>query len=93
MWVQALVEECEAEGEPVRIMTLLNRVANRFRFESWSAKNAQKKVILRLITKLLHQGRLARVGRKYVTVPASKEKFDAWVRSTLEPLDLPEPQI
>jgi len=88
-----MLEECEREGEPILIMRLLNQVANRFTFESWTAKNAKKRELLKLITVMLRQGRLARVGRRYVTVPATKEKFEAWVRSALAPLDLPEPQI
>jgi hypothetical protein len=93
VWVRTILEECELEGEPILTMRLLNQVANRFTFQSWTEKQAKKRELLRLITVMLHQGRLGRVGRRFVTIPASNQKFKEWEQVTLEPLDLPEPQL
>ena len=74
-------------------MTLINRVASRYQFPSWTVKVARKRELLKMISVMLRQGRLERWGRKHVTIPQTDEKFKSWIASATKSIDLPDPML
>lgn len=72
------------------ITTLVNSAASWSSFTTRSARELKKIELFRLIGKLIRTGRLQRVARKFVTIPATDERYQAYLASATCGIELPK---
>ena len=91
-WTTLVFEHLQSD-EPVRIVNLVNMVARHGNFSCRSDRETGKIVLLKLVGKLIRTGRLDRVRRRFVTIPASDERRRAYLEKFSGPLNFPAPQV
>jgi hypothetical protein len=92
-WTEWLLDTLNREGEPMRITTLVNATVKKGNFIERSSREAKKVELFKLIGRMIRSGRLQRVARKNVTLPASDEPYRAYLAKFAAPIDLPKPNI
>jgi len=91
-WTTAVMEILKSHGQtPIRITTLVNRAVQKENFRHRKDRERQKRNLLILTCRLIKMGRLDRVQRKYVKLPASDHRFNAYLDSIAG--DLPRPEL
>jgi len=92
-WTQLVFETLNLEDEPLRITTVVNEVAAWGGYATRSEREGKKIELFKLIGKLVRIGRLQRVGRRYVTIPANDDKYQAYLAQAAAAVELPEPCV
>jgi hypothetical protein len=91
-WASLALEVVQRNGgEPIRITTVVNSMARVFHFTSRADREAKKLQFLKLVGKLIREGRLERVARKFVNTPLTDERHRAYLAKWAAPLNLPPP--
>lgn len=93
-WVSLVFEVLERNGgEPMRITSVVNSMARVCRFTARVDRDAKKIHFLKLVGKLIREGRLERVARKYVNTPLTDERHRAYLARWSAPINLPRPSV
>jgi hypothetical protein len=92
-WCEWLIETLDLEGQPMLITRLVNSAASWSTFTNRSERELKKIELFRLIGKLIRAGRLQRVARKFVTLPAEGKKGPAEPPKVTPLIGLPPPSI
>jgi hypothetical protein len=93
-WTEWLLETLSFDGQPMLITRLVNSVVVWGNFSVRSEREMKKVELFRLIGKLIRMGRLERVARNYVTIPATDQRYRAYLASLAPPtVEFPKPNI
>jgi hypothetical protein len=93
-WVKLVIETLRDNGdEAMRITSVVNKTVQHWRFAARSDRERKKIELFRLVGKLIRMGRLERVGRKFVNIPLTDERYQAYLAKVSLPIDLPRPNV
>jgi hypothetical protein len=93
-WPNLLIEIVQgSKGDAMRITSLVNAAVRNWHFAERSDREKKKIEILKLIGKLIQTGKFERIGRKYVNIPASDDKYRSWLTSFTQPNELSMPNV
>jgi hypothetical protein len=93
-WPKLIFESLRDNGdEPMRLTSVVNKTVRHWHFAARSDRERKKIELFKLVGKLIRMGRLERVGRKYVNIPATDERYQAYLAKAASPIDLPKPNV
>ncbi|MGA2248450.1 MAG: hypothetical protein ABSH48_26065 [Verrucomicrobiota bacterium] len=93
-WTEIVFEILKANGdEPVRITTVANESLKWGKFTNRGERVGHKKMMFRVVGRLIRCCRLDRLHRKFVTIPSSDTRRQAFLAEAAKPLNLPPPSI
>lgn len=92
-WTEIIIETLKIEDGPMPITALVNAAAKWGDYSTRTDREKRKIQLFKLIGKLIRIGRLQRVGRRYVTIPANDDKYQAYLAQAAIPVELPEPNV
>jgi hypothetical protein len=92
-WTEWILETLAFDGQPMLITRLVNAVVTWGNFSGRAQRQSKKVELFKVVGKLVRVGRLERVARKYVTLPATDERYRAYLAKSAVSIELPKANV
>lgn len=93
-WTEVVFEILKTNGDcPLRITSVVNEAVKWGKFPIRAEREEHKKMMFRTVGKLIRTCRLDRYKRKFVTVPTSDSRRQAFLAKAAMTIEMPPPCV